>query len=472
MSSSSSSSSSVSSSNSEGPVSRKDPRAALNEGSEDESDSSASSSTTDGVTDSASEQEEDEDNPVLSHKDQRRQKKKELKQKAAAAAATLSEKQKGKQPVKNSAELAPSKLPRRQHSVWVGNLAFKTTPDALRRFFDGVGEITRIHMPMKMASGGPGGGAARKESRGFAYVDFATPDAKTVAITLSENPLDGRRLLIKDGDDFNGRPAPAADTDPGASGKPCLSGHTKTAQKILRAQKHPAGPTLFLGNLGFETTDQSVRQLFDSHRAKPPAKPQSGADSGAEEIADAETDAKPKPWIRKVRMGTFEDSGKCKGWAFVDFANAEYATDALVNPKNHFLDGRKLVIEYASPDAVRRGGNIPRSKGEGKRDGAPGANRRERQPRTERTHANGEAPRADRKRKILPEDADVEQMADHDGEDASRKKQRTEDWHGTRDAAGRDKKPPRARPKPGAALALAKRETAAIVPAQGRKIVF
>ena len=34
----------------------------------------------------------------------------------------------------------------------------------------------------------------------FAYVDFATPDAKTVAITLSENPLDGRRLLIKDGE--------------------------------------------------------------------------------------------------------------------------------------------------------------------------------------------------------------------------------------------------------------------------------
>lgn len=33
----------------------------------------------------------------------------------------------------------------------------------------------------------------------FAYVDFATPDAKTIAITLSENHLDGRRLLIKDG---------------------------------------------------------------------------------------------------------------------------------------------------------------------------------------------------------------------------------------------------------------------------------
>ena len=117
------------------------------------------------------------------------------------------------------------------------------------------------------------------------------------------------------GDDFNGRPAPSADADTGASAKPNLSGHTKTAQKILRAQKHPAGPTLFLGNLGFETTEQSIRQLFDSHRAKPPAKPQPGAgdpDSDAEESADADADA-TKPWIRKVRMGTFEDSGKCKG---------------------------------------------------------------------------------------------------------------------------------------------------------------
>ena len=55
-------------------------------------------------------------------------------------------------------------------------------------------------------------------------------------------------------------------------------------------------------------------------------------------------------------------------WAFVDFTNTEGATDALVNPKNHFLDGRKLVIEYASRDAVRRGGNIPRSKDKDRKD--------------------------------------------------------------------------------------------------------
>ena len=36
-------------------------------------------------------------------------------------------------------------------------------------------------------------------SDSFAYVDFATQDAKLAAITLSERNLEGRRLLIKDG---------------------------------------------------------------------------------------------------------------------------------------------------------------------------------------------------------------------------------------------------------------------------------
>ena len=75
---------------------------------------------------------------------------------------------------------------------------------------------------------------------------------------------------------------------------------TKTAQKILRSQKQPAGPTLFLGNLGFETTEEAIRTLFTQHR----------------ELKVVAEDEEKKPadkWIRKIRMGTFEDSGKCKG---------------------------------------------------------------------------------------------------------------------------------------------------------------
>lgn len=80
---------------------------------------------------------------------------------------------------------------------------------------------------------------------------------------------------------------------------------SKTAQKILSAQKQPAGPTLFLGNLGFETTEQSIRQMLESHRIKP-------AVEGVEEQSGEKKDV----WIRKIRLGTFEDSGKCKGYEY------------------------------------------------------------------------------------------------------------------------------------------------------------
>ena len=186
---------------------------------EHDSDSQSESHDSDSSSDSGSDAEEEEE-PVLSHAERRRQKKKEERvAKKSAALANGDTSKKGKEKVQNTAELPPSKVPKRQHSVWVGNLSFKTTPASLRSFFEGVGEITRIHMPMKMAHGGPDG-KPRKENRGsvltylsdcvvipnnillrysFAYVDFATPDAKTIAITMSENPLEGRRLLIKDG---------------------------------------------------------------------------------------------------------------------------------------------------------------------------------------------------------------------------------------------------------------------------------
>ncbi|KAE9382762.1 hypothetical protein BT96DRAFT_845074, partial [Gymnopus androsaceus JB14] len=314
------------------------------------------------------------------------------------------------------------------------NLSFKTTPEALRNFFDGVGEITRIHMPMKIAlrlNMPP-------ENRGFAYVDFATPDAKIVAVTLSEKPLIGRKLLIKDGDDFAGRPAALA-VEESSGGKT----HSKTALKILRAQKQPPAPTLFLGNLSFETTEDHIRQLFDAHRRKP----------GKEKKDDKEEndDEKPKEtgddWIRKIRLGTFEDSGLCKGFAFVDFSSTDNATSTLINPKNHHLNSRNLVVEYASADAVKRGPNKPKPvegvgswKDSRKKSGSRPTNGRPDKPfrKFDRDTGGGAV-----------------------GESGGR---------GV-DGAPRHKGP-RNRPKPGAALAQAKRQSAAIVPTSGKKITF
>jgi hypothetical protein len=100
--------------------------------------------------------------------------------------------------------------------------------------------------------------------------------------------------------DVQQRSVPISINDPALAHKT----HSKTAQKILPAQKQPPAPTLFFGNLGFETTDAAIRELLEAHR--PGKKP--GKDAGTE--VDGEEKEKAKDvWIRKVRMGTFEDSG-------------------------------------------------------------------------------------------------------------------------------------------------------------------
>lgn len=230
----------------------------------------------------------------------------------------------------------------------------------------------------------------------FAYVDV--PDAKGVkaGIALSEGHLDGRRLLIKSGGDYTGRPAldatavalatvlaptapiTASDPEDAITPKQGKTGLTKTAQKILRAQKNPPAPTLFVGNLSFQTTSDGLREIIENaarardasqwNARKPeererktkkredrdadlrgtpePVTPAAAIsaptdmdeDSDSDDVeedkpeveaADAAPKAKSasvqkdKPvraegevrgaGIRKIRMGEFEDSGKCKG---------------------------------------------------------------------------------------------------------------------------------------------------------------
>ena len=97
--------------------------------------------------------------PVLSHAERRRRKKEQklaAKLKEEEGSATKKRKLKD-----GSAKVVvPIK---RQNSVWVGNMSFKTTQEDLRTFFEDAGEITRINMPTKRAAG-PG---LKPENRGY-----------------------------------------------------------------------------------------------------------------------------------------------------------------------------------------------------------------------------------------------------------------------------------------------------------------
>jgi RNA recognition motif-containing protein len=250
---------------------------------------------------------------------------------------------------------------------------------------------------------------------------------------------------------------------------------SKTSKKILSTQKNPPAQTLFIGNLGFETVEDDIRQLFLAHRdkGKQKAKATEGEET-AENLPSTDPSGESKApvediFLRKVRMGTFEDSGKCKGFAFVDFTSKENATSALINPQNHRLNGRDLLVEYASADAVRRGGG-PRSQevGDGHRGYKPSKRPKpfiRKGPGTAFAAAqNAERKKQEREEaraaRSAPTNSESEPQ-DNAGDNVGEAKEPRRDW-----------KSSRARSKPGAALALAKRESAAIIPAQGKKIVF
>ncbi|KNZ76064.1 Nucleolar protein 13 [Termitomyces sp. J132] len=414
---SSSSSSSSRSSSLEPPVQQKRKREAVSAETVDDHDEASGAEPT-------------PDDTVLSHADRRKQRKAEKRKAKEAEEGVTTTNTKKKRKLENGKSVSvpgPGPAAQRKNSVWVGNLSFKTTQEDLKAFFKDVGEIVRIYMPTKLGANN----AMKPENRGFAYVDFATKDAKIVAITLSEQPLLGRKLLIKDGDDFAGRPVKEG-ADVAATNT-----HSKTARKILQSQKQPPAPTLFLGNLGFETTDEDIRHTKDV-------------------------------WLRKVRMGTFEDSGLCKGFAFVDFKTTEDATAALINPKNHRLNGRDLVVEYAGPDAVRRGA----PKGSKREDGsAPPPSRKRETP----LHSK-RAERPERKTRHNQDETKIEEgpveQEEEQGHHVHVNPEHRREVRKTFVGKERKEKGPRLRPKPGAALAQAKRESAAILPSQGNKITF
>ncbi|KAJ5377827.1 uncharacterized protein N7496_005236 [Penicillium cataractarum] len=180
---------------------------------------------------------------------------------------------------------------RSQYGVWIGNLSFNTTKDDLRQFFiDNCSfdndTITRVHMPKGPEKFG------RPQNKGFAYVDFSTEKALEEAIGLSEQLLTGRRVLIKNANSFEGRPEKTAE-----------QANAATAAK----PGHPPSKRIFVGNLSFDVTKESLEEHF----------------------------ARCGP-VTNVHMATFQDTGKCKGYAWVEFeeiASAEAAVRGFVMEK-------------------------------------------------------------------------------------------------------------------------------------------
>ncbi|WFD43920.1 Nucleolar protein 13 [Malassezia psittaci] len=376
---------------------------------------------------------DEDEEPPLSHKEQRKRRKMEK---------SLARTQDKSEPAR---PLAPPK--RSPFSVWIGNLSFTTSSEDLTRWLSDheITGISRVHMPSGVRS--------YENNKGFAYVDLPSQDQVAACVALSEQQLSGRRLLIKDGSDYTGRPG----LDPSVTSNDAIlgggrTGLTKTAQRILHAQRNPPAPTLFVGNLSFETTEESIRELIEGSAQR--RKQQDGDQDRSDDAENNSNSNASSAGIKKIRMGAFEDTGKCKGFAFIDFESIPKATQALIEPRNAQLLGRTLQLQYAGIDAVRRGASrnlLP--------DYVPTPRRRK--PRLSESEGltNGSSPIDTR-----------EAITTHDGAlGASESNSLPND--ATPQRPSRKPRPP-ARVRPGAANAQAQRQHYAIQPASGKRTTF
>src|SRR5262245_34198937 len=97
---------------------------------------------------------------------------------------------------------------------------------------------------------------------------------------------------------------------------------------------------LFIGGLSFSTSTERLREVF--------------AAVGQVESAAVVID---------------RDTGRSRGFGFVEMATAEEADQAIARFNGKELDGRQLKVEKASTGGTRNGGGTPRGFGGSSRGG-------------------------------------------------------------------------------------------------------
>ncbi|KAI4106292.1 MAG: hypothetical protein L6R37_002274 [Teloschistes peruensis] len=207
----------------------------------------------------------------------------------------------------------PSK--RSKYGIWIGNLLFTTTKTDLRTFLTASTKIadttiTRIHMPAP-SDAASSSQKIKPQNKGFAYVDFSTAEALAEAVALSETLLAGRKVLIKDAKNFEGRPEEKSED---IDTKKTAAGNVKSGK--------PPSKRVFVGNLSFDTEKGDLEEHF--------------AQCG--EVLD-------------VFVATFEDSGKCKGFAWVRFAEIEAAEAA----ERGWFNKKPYGVDDEEEDRVNEG---------------------------------------------------------------------------------------------------------------------
>ncbi|KAL7945952.1 hypothetical protein V8C42DRAFT_47985 [Trichoderma barbatum] len=187
-------------------------------------------------------------------------------------------------------------------TLFAGSLAWSVDDNLLYQAFESFDGLVGARVVTEKGTG---------RSRGFGYVDFKDAESAAVAYeAMQGQDVGGRNINL---DYANARPDDANPQNRAAD----------------RAKKHgdtlsAESDTLFVGNLPFDTDQDTVTEFFNEVRP-----------------------------VTSVRLPTDPESGNLKGFGYVSFGSVEDAREAL-NAKNGATIGngrfaRSLRLDFSSP---------------------------------------------------------------------------------------------------------------------------
>ncbi|KAF8239450.1 RNA-binding domain-containing protein [Tricholoma matsutake] len=184
-------------------------------------------------------------------------------------------------------------------SVFVGRLSWSVDNDRLAQEFSSCGEVVSATVQMDRNTG---------KSRGFGYVHFATAEAVEKALQMNGQEIDGRAVNID---------------------RSQAQDRTQAREKRAQAfndETSPPSTTLFVGNLSFGVTEDTVWSFFNE-------------------------------WgVKSVRLPTDRETGRPKGFGYVEFEDIEGAKKAFEGAAGAEIEGRSIRLDFSQPRDSSGGG--------------------------------------------------------------------------------------------------------------------
>lgn len=175
-------------------------------------------------------------------------------------------------------------IERDERTVFAANIHIRATEEDVKKFFEEAGPVNMITFIKDRRS---------RKHKGIAYVEMAEKRSIPLALQLSGQPLMNQAVLVTETQAEKNRAAGTMTIDTG-----------------------PSGPTrLYVGSLHYNTTEQELERIFSRYGS-----------------------------LDFVNMHTDNDTGRSKGYAFVQFKRADDAKRALSKAKGMELHGRPLKV--------------------------------------------------------------------------------------------------------------------------------